>query len=381
MYTKRFFAGALLCALVPASALAAKEHRGFQAQDAATAGSLPIHVVVLQDRLRPQISYNYMDTSQTAGSIAGNLSAAGASFGQAVGGGLVGGLIAGAIINGAELASAKNAVRDPYALVKQARCDLVLTDSHQAALVSAIERNGWKIDASTGLHALTRDQDPEDVVGKTRPRYVFTTSTSFTPDFSTLITTVDSEAFIAADGDKADRSPAWKDSLIVVSEGVWLPPKTQADIDLMVAAEKARYASTDADALIAKVNAAGSNAHRRDRKRAESLAGQHRDNMKEARSDTWSMASEATRRALLWSENDCAKIRTTLQANLEQAGLLMDGLFTQSLPARLKEDGLATGTPEPGKRSIEPLPGGAYVSRLGGENVTLGYRHMVLSED
>lgn len=381
MHTRRFIAGALLCALVPISTLAAKEQRGLQAEDAATAGSLPIHVIVLQDRLRPQILYNYMDTSQTAGSIAGNLSAAGANFGQAVGGGLVGGLIAGAIINGAELASAKNSARDPYAVVKQASCDLVLTNSHQDALVSAIERNGWAVDRSTGLHLLTGDQDAEDVVGKTIPRYVFTASTSFSPDFSALITTVDSEAFVAADGNKAGKNPAWQDSLIVVSDGLWLPPKTQADIDLMVAAEKARYAASGADVLIAKVNAAGSNANRRDRKRAESLAGQHRDNMKEARSESWSRASEATRRALLWSENGCGKVRAALQANLEQAGLLMDGLFKQSLPPRLKTDELAAGEFEPGKRSVEPLPGGAYVSRLGGENITLGFRHMVLSDD
>ena len=120
MHTRRSIAGALLCALVSINPLAAREQRGLQAEDAATAASLPTHVIVLQDRLRPQIQYNYLDTSQAAGSIAGNLSAAGASFGQAVGGGLVGGLIAGAIINGAELASAKSAVRDPYALLEQA---------------------------------------------------------------------------------------------------------------------------------------------------------------------------------------------------------------------------------------------------------------------
>lgn len=381
MHTRRSIAGALLCALVSINPLAAREQRGLQAEDAATAASLPTHVIVLQDRLRPQIQYNYLDTSQAAGSIAGNLSAAGASFGQAVGGGLVGGLIAGAIINGAELASAKSAVRDPYALLEQASCDLALTDSHQAAVVSAIERNGWKVDRSTGLHSLADGQDPEDVVGKASPRYVFTASSSFTPDFSALITTVDSEAFVAADGNKAGKNPAWRDSLIVVSDGVWLPPKTQADIDLMIAAEKARYAASDADALITKVNAAGSNANRRDRKRAESVAGKHRDNMKEARSESWSNASQATRRALLWSEDNCARVHAALQANLGHAGLLMDGLFQQSLPARLKANESATSEQEPGKRSIESLPGGAYVSRLGGENITLGFRHMVLSED
>lgn len=381
MHTHRFIAGALLCAVFPAGQLAAKEQRGLQAEDAASSANLPIHVVILHDRLRPQIPFNYIDTSQAAGSIAGNLAGAGASFGQAVGTGLVGGLIAGAIINGAEQASAKNAVRTPYALLKQASCDVALTDSHQAALAAAIERNGWSIDRSTGLHSLKDGQDPEDVTGKAGPRYVFTASTSFAPNFSALITTVDSEAFVAADGKKTGKDPAWRDSLIVVSDGLWLQPKTQADIDLMVAAEKARYAGTDAAALVAKVNAAGANADRKDRKRAESLSRQHRENMKEARSESWSSASEASRRALLWSENDCGKVRAALQTNLDQAGLLMDALFKQSLPPRLKADETATGGQEIGQRSIEALPGGAYVSRIDGENVTLGFRHMVLSDD
>ena len=41
-----------------------------------------------------------------------------------------------------------------------------------------------------------------------------------------------------------------EDSLVVVSDGLWLLPKTQSDIELMVTKEKQRYAESGADALL-----------------------------------------------------------------------------------------------------------------------------------
>ena len=68
-------------------------------------------------------------------------------------------------------------------------------------------------------------------------------------------------------------------------------------------------------------------------------------------------------------------------ANAAEVGRLMDALYAQTLPARLGADETAT-LPEPdGVRNAVALPGGAYVSRVGGEGVTLGFRHMLLKAD
>jgi hypothetical protein len=183
MPIQRLLAGALLCALLPAMSVDAKEQRGLRPEDAEVAKALPVRVVVLQSRLGPQIRYDYIATAD-AGINAGNnlyYNPGGVSYGQAMGMGLAGGLIAGAIINGAEKAAAKQAVRDPYLVISQAKCDLPLVDSHQAMVAGALQHAGWQA-AHGNLGAAT---------GKDVARYVFTLSTSFAPDFSALMTTVD----------------------------------------------------------------------------------------------------------------------------------------------------------------------------------------------
>lgn len=384
MQTNRIVAGALLCALFPLTANAAKEQRGLQAEDHAAASSLPVHIVVMHPRLYPQFTFNYspVDTTALAMNAAENLynSGTGIGYGQAMGAGVVGGAIAGVLIAAAEQVEAKNAVRPPYALVKQASCDIGLADSHHAALAGALQRSGWSQSVAPSLHALDGESDLDDVLDEDIPRYVFTTNSSFSPDFSALITTVDAQAY-AGNGGKAASKPTWQDSLIVVSDGLWLPPKTQADIDTMVAAEKARYASSGADALIKKVNAAGGSAARQDRLKAEKMSSLHRSNMKDALDDSWSPKSTAARRAALWSENNCQRINASLQANLEAAGMMLEGLLTQSLPPRLQADEAEAADPEPCIRTVKALPGGAYVSRLAGENISLGFRYSILSDE
>jgi hypothetical protein len=415
MPIQRLLTGALLCALLPAASLCAKEQRGLLPEDDGVARDLPVHVVVMQPRLRPQFRYNYLDTS-LAGINAGNslYGGGGVGYGQAMGAGLVGGLIAGAIINGAEKAAAKNAVRRPYQLIEQARCDLPLGESHQAAIANALQHAGWSKLGPIAGHVLKPGEDGDDVAAKDDPRYVFTLSTSLAADFSALITTIDTAAYVADAGRKAGRNAAWKDSLVVVSDGLWLPAKSQVDIERMLAAEQQRYAASGADELIEKVNAAGANASRKDRKRALLMASDHRENLVEARSEGWSEASTAMRRAALWSEQDCARLNRTLQSNLEQAGEMVQALLRHSLaapgdaqglqalptqaavigstgadPQVIGETRVSAGLPEgvvvdeaapAQQRVIEALPGGTYVSRLSGENITLGYRHMVLEE-
>ncbi|MGH8060917.1 MAG: hypothetical protein ACREO7_02765 [Pseudoxanthomonas sp.] len=406
MPIQRLLTGALLCALLPAMSVDAKEQRGLRPEDGEVAKALPVRVVVLQPRLGPQIRYNYIATAD-AGINAGNnlfYNPGGMSYGQAMGMGLAGGLIAGAIINGAEKAAAKRAVRDPYQVISQARCDLPLVDSHQAMVASALQHAGWP--AATGnVGAAT---------GKDIPRYVFTMSTSFAPDFSALMTTIDAAAYVPDAAGKTSRNATWQDSLVVVSDGLWLPAKTQSDIERMVAAEKERYDASGADELIDKANKAGANASRKERQRALLVVSRHAENMADAKSEGWSNTGTAMRRAMLWSENDCALLEKTLKSNLEHADGMIQALLRHSLPTPggasplqplpaqgvqiastrtnpdvIAETEVSVGVPEGTSeaepsaaptRVIEAVPGGIYVSRLSMENITLGYRHMVLDD-
>lgn len=390
MPIKYLLPGALLCALFPATSVDAKELRSLQVTDTEVARALPVQVAVLQERLRPQFRYNYLDTSQVGVSAGNSLyNGGGISYGQAMGIGLAGGLIAGAIINGAKKSTAKRAVRDPYELISQAGCDLPLTDSHKAMVDNALRRADW--------HGPGGDSRP--ATAKEGPRYVFTLSTSLSSDFSAMMTTVEASAYTPDASGKAGRKATWEDTLVVVSDGLWLDVKSQDDIDRMVAAEKQRYTASGANALIEKVNAGGGNAPRGDRKRAELVAKQHAENMADARAEGWSDTSTAMRRAALWSENDCALMDKTLRSNLEHASAMIQALLQHSLPAAA-EAGIAPDSPEAPSttdmaisvgvpegvtvpapmRVIDPIRAGFYVSHLSMENINLGYRHMVLDD-
>lgn len=398
MPIQRLLTGTLLCALFSAQSVDAKEPRGLAPTDVEVARALPMQVVVMQPRLRPQIRYNFVDTSQAGVSAGNNLyNGGGMGYGQAMGMGLAGGLIAGAIINGAEKAAAKQAVRDPYQWISQAKCDLPLVDSHQAMIANALQRAQWR----------QQGEDTALTGSKAGPRYSFTLSTSFSPDFSALMTTIDAAGYASDASGKVGRQATWQDSLVVVSDGLWLAPKTQTDIDQMLEAEKLRYAASGADKLIESVNAAGGNAPRQDRKRASLMANQHAENMADARDLGWSDASTDMRRAMLWSQNDCALLQKTLRSNLEHADGMMQALLRNSLPPQpdtlpqpvetvaasvpkrpdptTLDLPISVGVPEgavaeASARVIEAMPGGVYVSHLSVENITLGYRYTVLDD-
>jgi hypothetical protein len=182
----------------------------------------------------------------------------------------------------------------------------------------------------------------------------------------------------------------------------------------MVAAEKERYDASGADELIDKANKAGANASRKERKRALLMVSQHAENIADAKSEGWSDTGTAMRRAMLWSGNDCALLAKTLQSNLEHAQGMVQALLNHSLPAPgdtppvqplparmsvigstridpeiVTETAVSVGVPENSVaaepstapiRAIEAMAEGIYVSRLSGENITLGYRHMVLED-
>lgn len=377
--TPRLLAAAGVAALALSTPVRAakSEPPGYTPDRAAIAASLPLYVIATNTRVRPQVAYGYLGTPGVA--YTGNYP--GMSMGQTMGANMAGGLIAGALINGAMYVEAKSAARDYFAPVEAAGCALPVDAPVQAEIAAAANRSPWGSAVRAQLHGFD-DGDVADVVPDVAARHVATVSTSLTPDLGGLVTTVQLAGH-PSDPARANsaRDPAWVDTLIVVSDRAAIPAKTPADTERMLREEAARYAASGAEALIAKVNGEGARASRADRRAAVDAVRLNRRNVREAKEPQWSPRTEALARATLWSQNDCARLRQAIAANAAEVGRLMDALYAQTLPTRLGADETAT-LPEPdGVRNAVALPGGAYVSRVGGEGVTLGFRHMLLKAD
>jgi len=368
--------GALVLVLHAAPLHASKaEMPGFQPRDESSAAALPVHVVIEQPRVKPQIAYGY---TNVPGIVSyGNYP--GMSLGQTMGVDLAGGLIASALINGAEYAGAKHFARGPYRLMQDAQCDLPLDAALGAAVEGAI-RARWQ-EATVRTHVLADGGSVNKAVGTGQPRYVFAVSSSLTPDFSALVTSITAEAHAASPaGASASKQPAWRDTLIVVSDRMVLPAKTQADIDILVDAANARYAALDLEALVRKVNAAGALADRRDRQTIIYAQREHRASFKEANRSDWTPAGEATRRAMLWSEQQCGALAGAVEASAAHAGLAVTALLGGTLPARPADASTPLAEETAGERRLVALYGGTYISRRGGDEVALGFRNSVLTD-
>ncbi len=366
---------ALALALQAMPAHAAKAGiAGYRPGDDARAAALPMHVVIEQPRLKPQIAYGYVSVPGVTSY--GNYP--GMSFGQTAGVNLAGGLIASVLINGAEYANAKQFARGPYQLMQDAHCDLPLDEVMGTAVAGAI-RARWPA-AAIQTHVLGDGESIRDAVGKQQPRYVFAVSSSLAPDFSALVTSIQAEAYAATAANTTARDPLWRDTLIVVSDRLFLPAKSQADIDVLVAAANARYAALDIAPLIAKVNAAGANADRGDRQKILVAQREHRSSLKEARRSEWTPVGEATRRALLWSERQCGALAHVVDASALHAGDAVAALLAGALPAPPADADASVPDEAVGTRNLVALPGSVFISRKGGDEVALGFRKSVLSD-
>lgn len=372
--------GAIALALNAMPAYAAKAPLpGYGPDKAATAGALPVHVVIEQPRVKPQIAYGYVavpDGIAYGASAYGNYP--GMSMGQSIGVDVAGGLIASLIINGAEYAGAKHFAQGPYQVMQDAHCDLPLGDAFRTPVVNAIQAR-WST-AAVQPHVLEDGQSFNKAVG-TGPRYVFAVSSSLAPDFSALITTIDAEAYpdLQPGSKRTPREPAWRDTLIIVSDRMLLPAKTQADTDALAAPATSRYAALNLEPLIAKVNAQRGMADPRDRRKITNAQSDLRSALKEAQRPDWTPAGEAMRRAQLWSAGDCAALSGAVATNAAQSGLAVAALLDGTLPARVA-DNAALPVETAGERKLVALPGGIVVSRKGGDEVVLGFRRSVLAD-
>lgn len=253
---------------------------GFYAENADHLRDVPVHVVVLNRELRTQLPYGsstydpYMSgllQNSINNSIA---SVPGLSMGQAMAAGAAGGLIAAAIIAGAERQAAKSAVEPADAVLRQAQC--VLPDGTELArmLGEGVAKAPWLGQAAPRTAVLDEKQDVEDVVDPRSRRHVLTATYSMTPDFSTLVTSLNvdtyTDAVEGADPRWASR-PVRSERLVVFSDQIQIPAKSAEDIEAAVAQEKERFATGPAAALITAANAGDMRA----RKKAAILVSAH----------------------------------------------------------------------------------------------------------
>ncbi len=352
---------------------------GYQPQDLDAAAHLPIQVVFGPEKVRPEIAYDWVDTPYPTAYQA----VPGMTYGQTLGVNLAAGLIASLIINAGEKSDAKHSAAVPYAAITAAGCDLDLGKPIGDSVTAAIH-GAWP-GASVQTHLVSTPQSAGKVLDESAPRYVFQVSTSLAPDFSSMITSIDADAYPkAADSAQALRKPQWHDSLILVTDRIDFPAKTQADIDRLVAEENAHYDALNLGPSIKMINAdveSGDRfAHREELRRVTRLMDEHQMQLGLARTKAWVPASLAMRRANTLSENKCSRMNEAIAQSASLASDAIAALAHGSLPPRLAADAKSNFVETAGQRAIVPLPGGIFLWRRGGDDAPLGFRYSILAQ-
>lgn len=378
-------AGAVALAACAVCQAAAKDVDGYRPERAELAAQLPVYIVALNARVRPQVAYperapgmdvyQQMQTQNLIDSLQ-----PGMSSGAAIATGALAGALGGALANAMLYAAARDYAESAYAPVLRNHCDLQVDAPLQQAVREATARSPWGGNTQPVLIDGSA-KDWEDRIAKDRPRQVFSVTASLSADFSALLTTVDVAAY-APGGESAgtgwQKKPLWRDHLVVVSDPIVLPPKTQADIDRMIAEENARFAESGDLAIVDRVAKDRYGSGKPERAQAVAADRRHQSRLKLARAATWVAGTDGARRAQLWTSDECAPVRAALNLAVAESGRMLDDLYAQRLPPRLSSKDEA-GTPEqPGARAIRALPGGGYVSRNDGGATRLDHRFNLL---
>ncbi|MFK3648238.1 hypothetical protein ACI2IY_07325 [Lysobacter enzymogenes] len=367
-----FAAAALACAFAPAVVAGKQDIAGYTTQRAALASSLPIKIVVLNTRVQSQVGLVHRAIADERPQ-APDLRAA------AMGAALTGGLLPALAIAAAERQKFHNRARDAFAPIKSSGCDLRIDQSLPTAVSDAMRRSPSGASASIET-ILAEGRGLDRVVEQTKPRQVLSLSSSLAPDLEALVTTLEINAYAQSDGaGRWQREPVWRDELIVVSDVLEIPSKTQADIDMLAGQERARYEATGNEEKIRKLNAQGGG-DRFDRKLALDAQRLHERNMEEAVASNWPLDVARRMRAQAWSTNGCARMQQAIDQAGSDLGRMLDGLYAQQLPPRLGTEEKPVFDDANG-RHPHPLPGGIYVYRVDYDQVPLGYRQDLLKVD
>jgi hypothetical protein len=259
------------------------------------------------------------------------------------------------------------------------------------AVAAGVRNAPWAAASPVAQHRLTaKDDRVRDVLDEGKPRYVLAVSYSMTPDFASVLTTIDASAYgpaLLGGSNTWFRKPAWTDHIVIASDALILEPKTPADIEHAVARENARFATLGVDALKKKSRRGDADA----RQEANLLVRRHNAIKEEARMHAWTPLVMSVRRSELWSENQCARLHEALRANAAEATRVLGQLFAGRLGGTLPADwneGETGGWLASASTSTRNRDGAApterrvfveaphhFVSRRAGDNVMVAYRY------
>lgn len=297
----------------------------FSDRDMEAARAVPLYLVSHQLTVRPQVAYRFLKTPSVIGGPYQGMNMA-----QSVGVNVAGALVANLLINASEAEVAVRQAEDSWRWLQAGKCTSDADAPVRNALQEALRQSNITTVAQTGV--LER-RDLEDVVTARGERLVLQYSTSFTPGLSAVLTSVVVTGWGPADAKgKSQKSPRWANVLMSGSSPLILPAKTERDTALLLRTAEQAYADSGNSALIAKVNAAGHNADRQERQRAVDALRRHGRIMREAKEDEWTDATEPMRRAIYWTDDQCALQNQAVQDNAAEVGRLLKAMLSSELP-------------------------------------------------
>lgn len=369
-------AGLSLC-LSCAKATAAEQAVPYDPAASQALRDIPVHLVLLNDELKVQLAYAYTSVDPSLLPYY-NAPVPGLSTGAGIAAGALGAALGEAIANAAQYERAEKAVVPGYGQLQAARCTLPAASGLADGLERGIRRSTWGATTPVQRLFLDEQQKLDKLVDQNQPRQVLLASYSMSPDFSTVITSVNLSVYsdvLAGAPKRWQARPAWSNLLIVFSEQVTAaPPKSEQDITDLVTAENERFARTPAAQLIAAAN----DGDPFSRKQALHLVKEHEQYLREARKKKWTPAMTAARNSRHWISNGCAPLSAALEANARELETLLERLYAGELPPALPPK---TTIKDMARRSLEPDPtpagtrkvtaelGNTYLSRRAGDVV------------
>lgn len=341
----------------------------------------PIFIVSKQATVRPQIAHGRLPTVVFTGAPYASL-----SFIEGMGVDMVGNVLGAALVNATEREAATTDAEEHWDWLQTGSCSGDADGPVRTALQGALQQAGANSPVNTGV---LEDRKLEQLVSVDGGRVVVQHSTSFTPELMTVLTTVVVSAWLEGSG-KTQKKPTWQNMLMVASAPLSLQAKTEQDSQVLLEAAETKYAQSGNEARILKVNAAGHGAHKADRQLAANTLRRHHRALRDAKDPDWAGNMESARRALFWSEGNCALLKQAVDDNALEAGRLVQSLLTNALPgegqtvsapsfAAVAEDqkpGLVY--PRSAPRELEARTPQLHVSKLVGALVETGFFNSVL---
>jgi hypothetical protein len=364
------------------SAFAAAERPGFDAHHTEALAGMPVHVVVINDRLLVQAPFSAWSEDPKGRehvlerAASSGYGPASARVPELLGSGLPG-------RDPVELAREAGAPLAPsWGAIRAAGCDLAGGAAFAQAVEAAVRASAWGANATIQRHAPLARGAKED-----GPHYEFEIRHSFTPDLAAIVTTVLARAHSPTLPDAPsvwENRPNWTDELVIVSDAAQIGATDDAERAAAVERENARYHATGIADLARRAKRGDAAA----REQGWLINQEHERALADARSAHWVWMDSAARSVGWWTDNQCAHVRQALDANAAETTRVLGLLFAGQLDA-LSSDWYAERKPlfghwvpttrnvagPAGERKLYSDGEHIVVSRRAGDDVMLDFRY------